>query len=636
MMSCGPVAATPGREGTWDVGFQVAQRTVGELLRDATTGALQLPDFQRRYQWDDDRITELLLTVVRGHPLGVLVMLEAGGEAVRFKPTPLAGVDPTTAGAARYLLLDGQQRVTSLVRSLTRDGVVETVDGRGRPVTRRYYVDIEAAADPDGDPRALVVSVPGDGVVRAAHAQRPAYEVATLDGQVGAGLMPVTALFSPEGAGTWLRRWAWAAGEEAVDGRFEVADRVVERVVTPALDYLVPAIVLDAGTSRESVATVFEKVNTGGLPLDVFELLTATFAADASYHREFGADFRLGDDWQLTQDVLDAHPVLGDVRRTDVLQAVTLLATAQARRDHAGPGRPPAVSARREDVLGLDLADYLRWAPALREALVWVAGFLADQRVPAAEYVPYRSQLVSLAVVRVLVGPTVDRPPVRERVSRWYWCGVFAELYAGAVETRLARDVEQVPAWALAPLTGDSPEPRNPDALTARLLPASRIATVQGRGSAVYRGLVVLLLRAGAVDWADGTPLTGEAFRQGQGDLRLVFGRAWCAARGIGSGRRDSIVNKVPMTARTAALWGSGAPSERLRELAERCGLSPDEVDARVATHGADPWALRTDDPEAFVAARLRALAGLVEGATGRPLRESGRAAPVGARLGAG
>jgi hypothetical protein len=32
MMSRGPVAVTPGREGTWDVDFQVAQRTVGELL----------------------------------------------------------------------------------------------------------------------------------------------------------------------------------------------------------------------------------------------------------------------------------------------------------------------------------------------------------------------------------------------------------------------------------------------------------------------------------------------------------------------------------------------------------------------------------------------------------------------------
>jgi hypothetical protein len=635
MMSRGPVAATPGREGTWDVGFQVAQRTVGELLRDATTGVLQLPDFQRQYKWDDDRITELLLTVVRGHPLGVLMLLEAGGEAVRFKPTPLAGVDPTTAGAARFLLLDGQQRVTSLVRSLTRDGVVETVDGRGRPVTRRYYIDVAAAADPDGDPRALVVAVPGDGVVRAAHAQRPAYEVATLDGQVAAGLMPVTALFSAEGAGPWLRRWAWAAGEDAVDDRFEIADRVVERVVTPALDYLVPAIVLDAGTGRESVATVFEKVNTGGLPLDVFELLTATFAADTSYHREFGADFRLGDDWELTQEVLDAHPVLADVRRTDVLQAVTLLTTVQARREHTGPGRPPAVSARREDVLGLDLADYLRWAPALREALVWVAGFLRDQHVPSAEYVPYRSQLVSLAVIRTLAGPTIDRPPVRERVTRWYWCGVFAELYAGAVETRLARDVEQVPPWALAPMTQASPEPRDPDAVTARLLPASRLATVQGRGSAVYRGLVVLLLGAGAVDWADGTPLAA-AFDQGPVDLRHVFGRAWCADRGIDQARRDSIVNKVPMTGRTAAIWGAAPPSQALAELAEHCGLSRHEVDARLLTHSVDPEALHADDAEAFLAARLRALAGLVEAATGRPLREGGRGAAHRVRLRAG
>ena len=45
--------------------------------------------------------------------------------------------------------------------------------------------------------------------------------------------------------------------------------------------YQLPVINLDAETPKEAVCTVFEKVNTGGVLLNVFELATASFAADA-------------------------------------------------------------------------------------------------------------------------------------------------------------------------------------------------------------------------------------------------------------------------------------------------------------------------------------------------------------------
>src|SRR6202034_4825367 len=43
--------------------------------------------------------------------------------------------------------------------------------------------------------------------------------------------------------------------------------------------YRVPVIALDRSTSKEAVCVVFEKVNTGGKPLDAFELVTAMYAA---------------------------------------------------------------------------------------------------------------------------------------------------------------------------------------------------------------------------------------------------------------------------------------------------------------------------------------------------------------------
>ena len=53
-----------------------------------------------------------------------------------------------------------------------------------------------------------------------------------------------------------------------------------EKVLRPFRDYDVPLITLKKATSKEAVCLVFEKVNTGGVPLSVFELVTASFAAD--------------------------------------------------------------------------------------------------------------------------------------------------------------------------------------------------------------------------------------------------------------------------------------------------------------------------------------------------------------------
>jgi hypothetical protein len=145
---------------------------------------------------------------------------------------------------------------------------------------------------------------------------------------------------------------------------------------------------------------------------------------------------------------------------------------------------------------------------------------------------------------------------------------------------------------------------------------------------------VSLVLGAGAVDWADGLPLDADAFSGRQVDLRPVFSRAWCADHGIDAGRRDSVVNKVPLTARTASLMGVVEPSVYLHEMEKRDELRSSALNARLATHAVDAWALRADDFDAFFAARHRALVRLVEEATGRPMTDAGRSADTGRRRG--
>src|SRR5664280_390963 len=100
------------------MGFQAPLYELSDYLKWTTSGKIQLPDFQRGYKWDDERIRQLLVTILRGHPLGVVMLLKAGNNQIRFKPRPVAGVT-LAAAEPDWLLLDGQQRLTSLTQALT-------------------------------------------------------------------------------------------------------------------------------------------------------------------------------------------------------------------------------------------------------------------------------------------------------------------------------------------------------------------------------------------------------------------------------------------------------------------------------------------------------------------------------------
>lgn len=106
--------------------FQTNPFDLHKLLDDCQKGLIQLPDFQRSWVWDEDRIKSLIASVSRAFPVGALMSLDTGGP-VNFKPRPVEGAPVEARGVSpQSLLLDGQQRMTSLYQVTLRSKVVET------------------------------------------------------------------------------------------------------------------------------------------------------------------------------------------------------------------------------------------------------------------------------------------------------------------------------------------------------------------------------------------------------------------------------------------------------------------------------------------------------------------------------
>ena len=586
------------------MGFQTPLYELSDYLDWTTKGKIQLPDFQRGYKWEDERIRSLLVTVLRGHPLGVVMLLKTGNDQVRFKPKALEGTSVPAGTEPDLLLLDGQQRLTSLTQALTGMGVVATKDDRGKLLERRYYVDIEVALEGDERIDDAVRSIPADGFVRSNFGKDIDLDVSTPEKEREHGLFPVHLLFSDETV-TWLF---------AMDDK-DRANLFHSKVIKPTTTYNIPAIELDTATSKSAVATVFEKVNTGGLALNVFELLTATFAGDNDYFEANGEDFRLNDDWVKTQKLFAERATLSGLENTDFLQAATLLATRKRNLADTGP-KPPAVSARREDILKLTLADYLEWVEPLRQAFLWTSDFLADLHVFTAKYLPYPKQLVPLAAIKVIMGHDADLLGPRDRIVRWFWSGILGELYGGASETRFVRDIEQVPAWAL-----DEPDAATPRTVQDSAFVESRLHSLRTRNAAAYKGIYALLLGNGARDWMYDKALDKAQYASLDVDIHHIFPKKWCNDNGIDDERRESIVNKTAISADTNRSIGGAAPSAYLPKIERKAQITPADLDAILEAHRVPAATLRVDAFDAFFLQRRERLCELVEDAIGKPVQ---------------
>lgn len=584
------------------MGFLTPMYELGEYLEWTRSGEIQLPDFQRGYKWEDERIRQLVVTVLRGHPLGAVMLLKTGNSQVRFKPRAIEGVDLPAGTEAKFLLLDGQQRLTSLTQALSGDGKVDTKDSRGKLLDRRYLVHMETALSGADRVDEAVISIPSDGVVRTNFGKDIELDLRDEAKQREQGYFPLNLLYGD------FMSWILDLEDRDLGKRFH------EQFIKPAATYDIPAIVLDERTDKAAVATVFEKVNIGGLPLNVFELLTAVFAGDADHFARTGEDFRLNDDWREIQHSWSGYSVLSAVENTDFLQAVTMLTT---RKRHLADtsDRPPAISAKREDVLKLTLDDYLEWRDQLREAFIWAATFLADRHIFTRRDIPYAKQLVPLAAIKVVLGKDADLLGVSERLARWYWCGVLGELYGSAIETRFARDIESVPSWAL---DASHPAPRT---VADANFTESRLHSLRTRNAAAYKGIAALILAGGARDWMEDKALDKVQFVDLAVDIHHVFPQKWCYDNGIDDEHRESIVNKTTISARTNRTIGGAAPSAYLRVIETRAQVDSDRLDELLSTHLVPAGHLRTDDFDSYFTSRREALCQLVERAIGKAVQ---------------
>ena len=588
--------------------FDSTKRLLPEILAGIVKGDIQLPEFQRGWVWDDEHIRSLLVSISRSFPVGAVMLLETGGEA-RFHLRAIQGVTlPNSDLGAELLILDGQQRLTTLTQVLALKNPVQTRSDKGKPIQRYYYWNIQLALEGADRLEDAIEALEDDKVKRTNFGRDIELDLRTTRKECEQLYFPCNQILNSDA-------WEEALQEHAPE-KFGLYMQFRRQVLNAFRNYQLPVIQVGKSTTKEAVCMVFEKVNTGGVPLNVFELVTATYAADG---------YNLREDWHGSPSKglsgrytrLCKEPVLTQVESTDFLQAISMLHTLDLRRTDAAAGKTgkalQPVSAKRASVLATPLTSYKAWAEKVEVGFLLAAKFLRKECVKHPRELPYRSQLAPLAAVLAHLGERWLEPRIYQKLSQWYWCGVLGELYGSAIETRIANDVEDLLFWIEA-------EGNIPRTVSEASFSPDRLDTMTSRLSAAYKGLNMLVLREGAQDFfwkAKIQELDNEEIAL---DIHHIFPQHWCEAKDIKRAAYNTIVNKTPISYKANRMIGGNKPSAYLVKLQghAQVQLGDEQMNMILSTHCVDPVSLRSDDFDAFYSNRRNALVKIVERAMGK------------------
>lgn len=581
---------------------------LSQLLDEVNSGKTQLPEFQRDWTWDDNRIRGIIASLSQGYPMGAIMRLQYGNPDIKFKYRTIKGVGLRDL-APDFLVLDGQQRLTSIYQATYSKKPVATKTDKGKEIERYYYFSMEKCIDENEDHFDAVLPVPADRKIKENFDRDVKLDLSDQQKEYEHKMFPVNIVFDSNALMKWQFGYMMYYTGQA--DALKLLEDFQSEVINTIVSYKLPVITLDKTTPREAVCKVFENVNTGGVPLTVFELVTATYATQ---------EFDLRKDWQECKKQIRG---INDTLRTDLLDGIdetTFLTTVALYTSYIDKqvGKVGTVSCKKKDVLNLSYESYIANRDQVLTGYRIARDFLLKyQYVFRQRDLPYTTQLIPLAAICAFLGKSkCNEANTISVLSRWYWCGIWGEMYGGANETRYANDIEDVVDEVFG-------RPNPARTVNSAFFASTRLLTLQTRLSAAYKGIMALLYKGKCRDFMNDTTIDIVNSMLESPDIHHIFPEAYCVKQGIKRQRYNSIVNKTPILPATNRSIGGNAPSEYTKTILKKVnGLTEAELKDRIESHCVDYETLVRDDFDTYFVDRAKKLLGLIEKAMGKPVSD--------------
>lgn len=551
-----------------DVYESVNPIAIGTLVREIEEGKSVLPEFQRDFVWEPGATVGLLASVASGFPAGTILRVTVHENFFSTRPfadAPVLGIPHT------YLVLDGQQRLTSLYQSMF---------GKGK---YRYLLDMQKATTSDdwSEDEVITFKKAKPGVIKALDdletlAKNRQVPLQVIHGRTGGFL-------------SWILEAKDKLPAEEQNDFLLMANNLYNEKIKRFENYQFPVVTLSASTTPSALCTIFETLNNTGVKLTVFELLTARFAK---------YKINLRDLWDKAKSDHPEFELFG-VDPTSLLQALSLNLSG---------------SCQKKAILKLDKDDLeMNWDKIVEGMAYGIEILRQDCHVPTAKWMPTPSMFAPLgAIASICDRKGVTASQHRALVRCWLWNSIFGRRYEAAANTRAERDVADMVAWFKG---GDVPL-----AIEQFRLDEEELREASRASSPVYKGVICMILSNGARDFHDGSVIAASLVATNEVDDHHVFPDSFLekSKNVANKALRNCVLNRTLIDRTTNQKISDRAPSDYVLEM--KNGVK--DFDGLFESHflnGEVQNALLADDYEAFLTARSKLIVAQIEKVTKPP-----------------
>jgi len=360
------------------------------------------------------------------------------------------------------------------------------------------------------------------------------------------------------------------------------------------VDYQLRIIELES-IDLDAVAMIFEKLNSTGLPLNIFEILTAKFYDKFSLY----GTRNLREVWEETKE---RYQLIESFTKDEKDNSLAILILKAILLKKSIEENNKSLECKRKNLLkdltAKDIEDYWdKCAESLNKSLNKLR---EEYGCPSPKYLPYSTILVpfSLAVSFIESKVPLDRrEDAYRKLERWYWASVFSERYDSATDTRSKKDINEIIEWIKY-------DDRVPEAVER--FDINSINLEKTTRGAVFTGVLNIIIKRRAKDFVSGESINELVTRNPtEVDVHHIFPR-----KRIPEGRRelgDSILNKTILKSETNREFiKDNYPSEYMEKIRKKKGKTEEEIMERMKGHLIPADKLMANDFDGFIEERKR------------------------------
>lgn len=524
-------------------------RFLPEWFNRVRSRQITLPRFQRFVAWGHGEVSGLLTTVLRGLPSGAALILEVGDEE-KFKSRTMADA-PETGEKVTEQLLDGQQRLTALWRSLhdkyeDRSYLIGFEDDPDNGSVKLPYVYGQARWSKNGSHYPMWVDDPRECWNR--------------------GLIPIT-LLRPEDMEDLIDQWVEKAIPSNIEDKFQEyksLKKVINDLRIKVREFNLPYLALPAKTAKEVALDVFIKMNTSSVKLSTYDIVVALVEDETG---------------KSLHEHVDALNVSAP-RATDYADLPSLVLDVVALRQD----RIPSQAGYR----GINYTQMLEEWDVVVNGIKGMISFLEDEGIFDAQRLPSYTAIPIIAALWEHLPTQPDKlGNSRLLLRKFLWRAFLTSRYEQSSTSSALQDYRGLRKILCQGGTEDFVPILNTDSYPLPTKETLLQADWPKRKSILGRGVLALQIKCGAEDLADGARATVATItsKEHPREYHHLFPAATLEDAGIPDEQIYRALNCALITWRTNRTISDKDPVKYLKERADNCTLGEEELKRRLRTH---------------------------------------------------